>query len=53
MSLSSAQPDDEGARGPKVLAASSGVGHLTPLCNSSLMPLVRTKPASVAHSDPT
>lgn len=33
-----------GLGGPKVLAASSGVGHLTSLCNSCLMPLVRTKP---------
>lgn len=53
VSLSSPQPDDEGAGGPKVLTPSSGLGHLTPPCNSCLMPLVRTKPASVPHSDPT
>lgn len=42
-----------GLGGPKVAAPTSGLGHLTPPCNSCLMPLVRTKPASVPHSDPT
>lgn len=42
-----------GLRGPEVLAASPVVGHLTSLCNSCLMPLVRTKPASLAHYDLT
>lgn len=42
-----------GLRGTRCWLLPWGLGHLTPPCNSCLMPLMRTKPASVPQSDPT